>query len=56
MPNYFDLGKRMCQRVCFAISSCKTAQKFRRPHYDRLALPLASLSLLRKPSLRARAR
>ena len=56
MPNFFDLGKRMCQRVVFAISSCKTAQKFRRPHYGRLTLPLASLPLPRKPSSLARAR
>lgn len=56
MPNFFDLGKRMCQRVVFAISSCKTAQKFRRPRYGRLTLPLASLPLPRKPPSLARAR
>ena len=49
MPIFFDLGKRMCQRAYFAIFSCKTAQKFRRPHYGRLTLPLVSLPLLRKP-------
>lgn len=56
MPNFFDLGKRMCQRAYFAIFSCKTAQKFRRPRYGRLTLPLVSLPLLRKPPSRARVR
>lgn len=46
---FFDLGKRMCQRAYFAIFSCKTAQKFRRPHCGRLNFPLVSLPLLRKP-------
>lgn len=36
MSNISDLGKRMHQRMLFAVFACKTAQKFRQPHCGRL--------------------
>lgn len=47
MSNISDLGKRMHQRMLFAVFACKTAQKFRQPHCGRLTPACFAISSAR---------